>query len=43
MLPDRLTVGLGWYGRVVDGALHRRAKASEAQWCLEDNEVSPCA
>jgi hypothetical protein len=37
--PGRLSVGLKWYGRVVDGPLHRRIKASEAQWCMEDNEV----
>ena len=39
ILPDWLTVELKWYGRVADGPLHRRAKASEAQWCMEDNEV----
>lgn len=39
MAVGSLTVSLGWYGRVVDGRLHRRVKASEAQWCMEDNEV----
>jgi hypothetical protein len=37
---ERLAVGLKWYGRVVDGPLHRRVKAGETHWCLEDSEVS---
>lgn len=38
--PDRLTIGLKWYGRVVDGQLHLWVKPSETHWCLEDREVS---
>ena len=32
--PTRLTVRLGWHGRVVDGPLARRCKASESVWSL---------
>mmetsp|Transcript_2017 Transcript_2017/g.5601 ORF Transcript_2017/g.5601 Transcript_2017/m.5601 type:complete len:689 (+) Transcript_2017:597-2663(+) len=35
----RLTVKLGWYGRVFDGPLSRRCKAGESWWLLEDTEV----
>lgn len=35
----RLMVGLGWYGRVLDGALHGSVKTKELHWCLEDQEV----
>ena len=38
--PDRLTISLKWYGRVLDGQLHLRVKPSETHWCLEDSEVS---
>merc|ERR1712060_309604 len=34
------SLSLSWYGRVIDGPLFRRCKASEAQWALEDDEVS---
>lgn len=37
--PTRLCLKLNWFGRVVDGPLHRRCKASEAIWVLEDDEV----
>ena len=37
--PTRLCVTLHWYGRVFDGPLKRRVKASEAVWTLEDDEV----
>lgn len=37
--PDRLTISLKWYGRVLDGQLHLRVKPSETHWCLEDSEV----
>jgi len=37
--PERLTLRLDWYGRVIDGPLHRRCKATEAIWVLEDDEV----
>ncbi|CAD7697348.1 unnamed protein product, partial [Ostreobium quekettii] len=37
--PDRLAVKLGWYGRVVDGPLFRRCKASESLWIFEGVEV----
>lgn len=37
--PNHLTVKLGWFGRVVDGPLHRRCKSSESLWVLEDNEL----
>lgn len=33
--PDRLTVRLSWYGRVVDGPLAKRTKPSEAHWTLD--------
>lgn len=36
---NHLALTLGWYGQVVEGPLHRPVKASEAQWCLEDDEV----
>lgn len=32
--PQRLTVRLGWAGRVLDGPLKQRVKASEACWAL---------
>ena len=32
--PTRLTVRLGWHGRVVDGPLARRCKATESVWSL---------
>lgn len=38
--PTRLTVKLGWHGRVVDGPLFRRCKASEATWGLEGDGVT---
>jgi CS domain len=37
--PTHLVVRLGWYGRVLDGVLHRPVKAREAQWCLEDEDL----
>ena len=39
ILPTRLTIKLHWYGRIFDGPLSRRCKASEAWWVLEDDEV----
>lgn len=39
--PDRLTISLKWYGRVLDGQLHLHVKPSETHWCLEDREVGP--
>lgn len=38
--PDRLTVSLGWYGRVLDGPLKQRAKAGEACWSLDKTTVN---
>eukprot|EP00963_Diacronema_lutheri_P012210 scaffold1671_cov344-Pavlova_lutheri.AAC.39 len=40
LTPTRLTVNLGWYGKVLDGPLSRRCKASEFQWSLDGNEVT---
>lgn len=37
--PKHLSVRLGWFGRVVDGPLHRRCKSSESLWVLEDDEL----
>jgi hypothetical protein len=34
MQPDRLTVRLGWAGRVLDGPLKQRIKPSEACWSI---------
>lgn len=39
ILPERLSLVLDWCGRVVDGPLHRRCKASEALWVLEGDQV----
>jgi tetratricopeptide (TPR) repeat protein len=36
--PTRLLVKLKWYGRVFDGPLSRRCKASESWWMLDDDE-----
>lgn len=38
--PQRLTVRLGWAGRVLDGPLKQRVKASEACWALGAVKVS---
>lgn len=38
--PDRLTVSLGWYGRVLDGPLKQRVKAGEACWSLDKTTVN---
>lgn len=38
--PDRLTVRLGWCGRVLDGPLKQRVKASEACWSLDKTTVN---
>lgn len=38
--PTRLSVSLGWHGRVVDGPLFRRCKASEAAWALEGADLT---
>ena len=35
----RLTVGLRWFGTVLDGKLHRPVKASDTHWCIEGEEV----
>ena len=40
--PTRLLVKLGWYGRVFDGPLSRRCKASESWWILDDESVEIC-
>lgn len=37
--PGRLRLSLDWCGRVVDGPLHRRVKASEALWALAGGTV----
>lgn len=37
--PDRLTVRLTWYGRVLDGPLKKRVKAGEACWSLDTTDV----
>lgn len=39
LTPDRLTVRLGFGGRVLDGPLARRIKPSEACWSLSDADV----
>lgn len=33
--PTRLTIRLGWYGRVVNGPLHKRVKATDCYWALD--------
>lgn len=38
--PTRLTVKLGWHGRIVDGPLSRRCKASEMTWGLEGEDLT---
>ena len=40
LTPTRLTVTLGWYGKVLDGPLSRRCKASEFQWSFDGSEVT---
>jgi hypothetical protein len=35
--PQRLTVRLAWAGRVLDGPLKKRIKASEACWALDSS------
>ena len=40
--PTRLLVKLRWYGRVFDGPLSRRCKASESWWILDDDRVEIC-
>jgi hypothetical protein len=37
--PDRLTVRLNWYGRVLDGPLKKRIKAGEACWSIDSTDV----
>ena len=39
LTSTRLTVKLHWYGRVFDGPLSRRCKASESWWVLDGEEV----
>jgi len=40
--PTRLLVKLHWYGRVFDGPLSRRCKASESWWILDNGEIEIC-
>ena len=40
LTPTRLTLSLAWHGRVLDGPLARRCKASEAVWSLDDTQLS---
>lgn len=40
MTPTRLCVKLGWHGRVVDGPLFRRCKASESTWGVEGDDIT---
>ncbi|KAK3236389.1 hypothetical protein CYMTET_53468, partial [Cymbomonas tetramitiformis] len=37
--PTRMMLKLHWHGKVLDGPLWRRCKASESQWTLQDDEV----
>lgn len=37
--PGKLTVGLGWFGKIVDKTLFAGVKAREATWCLVDDEI----
>ena len=37
--PDRLTVRLNWYGRVLEGPLKKRIKAGEACWSIDSTDV----
>jgi hypothetical protein len=39
LTSTRLTVKLHWYGRVFDGPLSRRCKASESWWVLDGEEL----
>lgn len=41
--PDRLTVRLNWFGRVLDGPLKKRVKSSEMCWSLDKTEVNVAA
>lgn len=36
--PQHLTLRLGWAGRVLDGPLAKRVRASEALWVLQQEE-----
>lgn len=36
---SHLSVGLGWYGRVLDGELGGTIRPGEVHWCLEEQEV----
>jgi hypothetical protein len=38
--PQRLTVRLAWAGRVLDGPLKKRVKASEACWALDTSKLT---
>ncbi|QDZ19821.1 hypothetical protein HOP50_03g23370 [Chloropicon primus] len=40
--PTRLLVKLRWYGRVFDGPLSRRCKASESWWILDGDQIEIC-
>ena len=40
--PTRLLVKLKWYGRVFDGPLSRRCKATESWWILDDGRIELC-
>ena len=42
LTPTRLLVKLGWYGRVFDGPLSRRCKASESWWILDGEQIEIC-
>ena len=37
--PQRLCIKLDWFGRIIDGPLHRRCKASESLWVFVDSEI----